>query len=228
MVRQLCVMVAAVMVAVRAASAAGLQGRGPIPKIAITDIVNDSLQNILANINEPMIPKKPIEIRLNQDYVAHVYLKMDDCKVWGLTNFVAHDCTYFPIQSNISISIKSPKVTLNTGHYFINGSMVDHVELFGNGPGMISVDDMDIKVEGHAKVTVKPFSAVFDTAVLDLEMWRWTVNLEDMMPGTDLGTVFNEFFSMYGPAFFDIMENNINKNGKLLKFLNTLFPPAPE
>lgn len=53
------------------------------------------------------------------------------------------------------------------------------------------------------------------------------VNLEDLMPGTDLGTVFNEFFSMYGPEIFDVIENNINKSDKLLNFLNNIFSPPP-
>lgn len=53
----------------------------------------------------------------------------------------------------------------------------DSYDVMINVSFRISVDDMDIKVEGSAKVTFEPLSVVFDTAVLDLEMWRWTVSV---------------------------------------------------
>ncbi|XP_063872296.1 uncharacterized protein LOC135106858 [Scylla paramamosain] len=209
----LAVAVVVVVVAVHTTSAA--------PGKNFNDIVNDALQSILGNIAEPVKPSGPLEIRIDQTHVAHVYLRMDDCEITGLKDFSAHDSTitlYGGVKANVSISIKSPKVTLTTGHYFINGTMVDHVELFGEGPGMISVDEMDIKVDGSGSIVDQEFT----DATLDLEMWRWTVDLEDLMPGTDLGTVFNEFFSMYGPEIFDIIENNINKSGNLVNFINNL------
>ncbi|MPC08177.1 uncharacterized protein LOC123504318 [Portunus trituberculatus] len=212
MLRTLLAVAAVVMVAVHTTSAAPRD---------FNSVVNDMLHSILDKITEPVKPSGPIELRIKQNHVADVYLRMDDCEITGLKDFVAHDSTitlYGIGKANISISIKSPKVTLTTGHYFINGTMVDHVELYGNGPGLISVDEMDVKVEGSANV----LGMEFTEATLDLEMWRWTVALEDLMPGTDLGTVFNEFFSMYGPEIFDIVENNINKNGKLVGIINNL------
>lgn len=40
----------------------------------------------------------------------------------------------------------------------------------------ISVDEMDVSVEGTATVKLVPPGLVFDSALLDLEMWRWTVS----------------------------------------------------
>lgn len=40
----------------------------------------------------------------------------------------------------------------------------------------ISVDEMDVSVTGSATVQLSPLGLVFDSAVLDLEMWRWTVS----------------------------------------------------
>lgn len=206
-----------VLVAVHTTSAA--------PRLSITDMVNGELQAILDKITEPVKPSAPLEIKIKQDNVADVYLKLDNSEITGLKQFVAHDCTVTMYdlyrKANFTVSIKSPQVKLISPHYFINGSMVDHVELFGEGPAMIYVDDMDVTVTGSANINLSGI-AEFTAATLDLEMLRWTVDLEDLMPGTDLGTVFNEFFSMYGPEIFDIIENNINKSGKLLTLLNSL------
>lgn len=50
------------------------------------------------------------------------------------------------------------------------------------------------------------------------------VAFENMMPGTDLGTVFNEFFSMCGPELMDMLEIKINEGDHLLNFINGLLP----
>lgn len=209
--------VAVVVVAVHTTSAA--------PRMSITDVVNGELQAILDKITEPVKPSGPLEINIKQANVADVYLKLENCEITGLKVFAAHDSTadvYDHLsKANFSISIKSPQVKLISPHYFINGSMVDHVELFGEGPAMIYVDDMDVTVKGSANINLSGIQE-FTEAILDLEMLRWTVDLENLMPGTDLGTVFNEFFSMYGPEIFDIVENNINESGKLLTLLNSL------
>lgn len=44
------------------------------------------------------------------------------------------------------------------------------------------------------------------------------------MPGTDLGTVFNEFFTMCGPELMDMLEIKINERDNLLNFINGLLP----
>ena len=65
---------------------------------------------------------------------------MENCDITGVKSFAAYDSFFNLPYSNqtfdFSITLKSPKVTLNSKHYTINGTMVDHVELFGNGPGM--------------------------------------------------------------------------------------------
>lgn len=219
MFRKLLAVAVVVVVAVHTTSAAP---RIPLP---INDIVNGALDSILNTMTEPVKLDNPLEIRLEQENVAHVYLKLENCEITGLKDFGAHDSTAELYdgagKANFTVSIKSPRVTLISPHYFINGTMVDHVELFGEGPAMIYVEDMDVNVKGTAVIKNLALEE-FTAAVLDLEMWRWTVDLENLMPGTDLGTVFNEFFSMYGPELFDIMENNINKSGNLLIFLNNL------
>lgn len=50
------------------------------------------------------------------------------------------------------------------------------------------------------------------------------VNFENLMPGTDMGTVFNEFFTMCGPELMDMLEIKLNESGVLLNLINNLLP----
>lgn len=194
----------------------------PFLQMNIDNLVN----GFFGDLSNTITPDHPLEIRANQPNVAEIYIQMTDVSITGVNNFASYGSSMQLADVDaVSIIIKSPKVTLDAGHYFINGTMVDHIQLVGEGPGMISVDDMEIRVNGRGNFTLKPVTMVFSEASINLEMWRWTVNLEDLMPGTDLGTVFNEFFTMCGPEIFDTIENNLNSSGKLLNFLNSLFSP---
>lgn len=59
---------------------------------------------------------------------------------------------------------------------------------------------------------------------MKLKLTLLQVDFENMMPGTDLGTVFNEFFSMSGPELMDMLEIKINEGDNLLNFINGLLP----
>lgn len=61
---------------------------------------------------------------------------------------------------------------------------------------------------------------------LHVSYFFFQVNFEGLMPGTDIGTVFNEFFTMCGPELMDMLEIKLNESGIVLNFINNLLPHA--
>ncbi|XP_071529112.1 uncharacterized protein [Panulirus ornatus] len=203
----------------------------PVVREDITDKVNLVLQAILAMTEDPLTLKDRVELSVNADLVAHLYLAMDQTTVAGVKTLTAHDCSSEPLakkKSRLTLSIAAPVITIDTPAYFMNGSFVDHINVDGQGHASIVIDDLDIKFEGIGEINLElsDFWMVFDEIVLDLEIRRWKVVFDNLMPGTDLGEVFNSFFSMCGPEIFDIIEKNMNEGGSLLDLVNGLFPPS--
>ncbi|KAG7158213.1 putative hemolymph juvenile hormone binding protein JHBP-like 6 [Homarus americanus] len=134
----------------------------------------------------------------------------------GVKSFTAHDCTYDDAgndKKSVVLKFQSPQLKIKTPAYVINGTVVDHIDLHGKGPASFIIDDFDLSVavKGIINISGKVITMVVD--------------FEGLMPESDLGEVFNEFFSEHGPELFDILEDKINKSGKLVEFLNSLFPP---
>lgn len=61
-------------------------------------------------------------------------LTMDDATLAGLKNLQITNAEVFPMSSEITVTINAPVLTLQTPSYVINGSMVNHLEIEGEGP----------------------------------------------------------------------------------------------
>nr|XP_045611677.1 uncharacterized protein LOC123766509 [Procambarus clarkii]XP_045611678.1 uncharacterized protein LOC123766509 [Procambarus clarkii] len=195
--------------------------------LVITKFVNLFLQNYLNKISDPWELMEPLSLDLNVDYMADMTLTMNEPKVEGVTTFNAYNCTTTNVadgKMDIVLNFAAPQLTLSSAAYIMNGTLVDHINLEGRGPAEIVIENLDINIEGKGFIDyrVSSFYLNFDNASLNLEMRRWTVNFEGVMPGTDLGTLFNEFFSAHGQELLDMLEIRIS-NGKLVDFINGLF-----
>ncbi|XP_042241490.1 uncharacterized protein LOC121879066 [Homarus americanus] len=195
-----------------------------------TTIINEILTFILNSVDDPLNLKDPLNLRIDAPYMADVTLYMEKTTLAGVKSFTAHDCTYDDAgndKKSVVLKFQSPQLKIKTPAYVINGTVVDHIDLHGKGPASFIIDDFDLSVavKGIINISGKVITMVVDSAIIDLEMRRWTVDFEGLMPESDLGEVFNEFFSEHGPELFDILEDKINKSGKLVEFLNSLFPP---
>lgn len=62
---------------------------------------------------------------------------MHDVTITGIGDFASEGSTTTLFEGNDKFYIKvhSPQVTLNTGHYTLGGTIVDHIDLVGEGSG---------------------------------------------------------------------------------------------
>ncbi|XP_045611680.2 uncharacterized protein [Procambarus clarkii] len=195
---------------------------------SFTYYINELLQNYLSNISDPLVIEKPLELRLNVPYMADIELTMSNTELWGLQSLFAHNCTLglgyssgALLNETIVLNLKTPQLTIKTPAYVMNGTVVDHINLAGAGPASIIIDELSVGMTENGTISLSKLN-FSDNATLDLEMKRWTVNFENLMPGTDLGTLFNEFFSAHGQELLDMFEIKFSESGKFVKLFNII------
>ncbi|XP_042862789.1 uncharacterized protein LOC122247523 isoform X2 [Penaeus japonicus] len=199
----------------------------PVSQSVRTDItaaVNLALKAYLNSITDPVALASHIEYNIDAPLIADVLLTMDGATLGGVKNIVAENCiTTGTGPSDIELHFNVPELMLEVPAYTMDGLVVDHIPLQGDGMASITIENLDISLVGKGTIQLVPFSVQFTEIALDLELLRWTVNFEDLAPGTDLGTVFNQFFSMCGPEIFDLLEIRLNDGDWLLNFINGIF-----
>ncbi|KAK8737755.1 hypothetical protein OTU49_004224, partial [Cherax quadricarinatus] len=188
-------------------------------------IINSLLDDLLSNITDPLPLKTPLDLIVNMDFMADLKLTMINTTLADVTEFYAQECSHDSDTKVITLTLRAPTLTLFTPAYVINGTVVEHINLHGQGVATIVAEDLDISVTGKGTIhTLNPIYMQFEYATLDLKMSSWTVNFEGMMPGTDIGTLFNEFFTEHGSEILGMIAKKINESGELLDFLNNLLP----
>ncbi|KAK4294103.1 hypothetical protein Pmani_033253 [Petrolisthes manimaculis] len=198
----------------------------PQPRVNLTNTVNDALKDFLSTVEDPFPFKHRLTLVVGEPGgTFDLLLTMDNTTLAGIQDLRVTNAEGFPVSKDITVTINAPILTLQTPAYFINGSMVNHLEIEGEGPATLILENLDLILTGVVSdFTPSPLTMQLSEVALDLELWQWTVTFENMMPGTDLGTVFNEFFSMCGPELMDMWEIKINNEDKLLNFINGLLP----
>ncbi|XP_037772524.1 uncharacterized protein LOC119568182 [Penaeus monodon] len=192
----------------------------------ITAAVNLALQAYLTTVTDPVALKPHIEYKIDAPLIADVLLTMDGATLGGVKGIKAENCLLTGTDSqDIELNLRATELTLAMPAYTMNGSVVDHIPLHGKGQAGIEIEDLVASLVGKGTATLSPFSVQFTEIALDLELFRWTVDFQDLAPGTDLGTVFNQFFSMCGPEIFDLLEIRLNEGDGLLNFINGIFKP---
>lgn len=61
-------------------------------------------------------------------------LIMDNATLAGVKNLQVTNAEAFATSKEITVTINAPVLTLQTPSYFINGTMVNHLEMEGEGP----------------------------------------------------------------------------------------------
>nr|XP_027238329.1 uncharacterized protein LOC113829360 [Penaeus vannamei] len=192
----------------------------------ITAAVNLALKAYLTSVDDPLTLNPHIEYKIDAPLIADVLLTMDGATLGGVKDVTAENCDLTGSgPQDIELNLRASQLALSVPGYSMNGTVVDHIPLEGAGQASIVIEDLVAKLVGKGTATLSPFSVTFTEIALDLELFRWTVNFEDLAPGTDLGTVFNQFFSMCGPELFDILEIRLNEGDGLLDFINGIFKP---
>ncbi|KAK3861315.1 hypothetical protein Pcinc_032695 [Petrolisthes cinctipes] len=200
----------------------------PIPD-DILDKVNEAVANFLGTLQDPLpFPKNPLVLDVGSPgEMFDLRLVMNDATLGGIHNIDVTAIEEILSTTEIVLTSRAHQLTFDIPYYNITGRIVDHLDMTGEGPAQVIMDDFDVILSGKILIgdTSNLLSDIqFETLTLDLELYRWTVNFEGLMPGTDMGTVFNEFFTMCGPELMDMLEIKINENGKLLDFINDLLP----
>lgn len=198
------------------------------PNLDITPIVNGVLTALTAGMEETITLTNHTEIPILFEDIFDLLFKMDDVTLTGLKDITAFECTSIPDgdKNDVELNFHLPTLSLFSPSYNMDGMVVDHIHLVGDGTFSIIAENTNIKLYGRADVVGLPSpSALFESVAIDIDMKRWTVDFEGLMPGTDLGTVFNEFFSMVGPEMMDLLEIKLNEGDALLNFINGIFGP---
>ncbi|XP_063602364.1 uncharacterized protein LOC134778465 [Penaeus indicus] len=200
---------------------------GPsLDRTDITTAVNLALKAYLTTVTDPVALNQHIEYKIEAPLVADVLLTMDGATLSGVKDIVAENCLLTGTDpQDIALNFRASELTLTMPTYTMNGTVVDHIPLQGEGQASIVIEDLVASLVGKGTATVSPFNVQFTEIALDLELFRWTVDFQDLAPGTDLGTVFNQFFSMCGPEIFDLLEIRLNEGDGLLNFINGIFKP---
>ncbi|KAK7075235.1 hypothetical protein SK128_013122 [Halocaridina rubra] len=191
----------------------------------ITDVINGFLQSQLDGMDPIITLTDYAEIPILFQNIFNVTLVVHTVTLEGLKGLTARDCTYEVVSGkfNMDMTFHIPILTLAAEHYTMDGMVVDTIHLVGDGTMSLIPEDFSIRLTGTAIGTISPIAITFESAAIDIEMWRWTVDFQGLMPGSDLGTVFNEFFTMVGPELMDLLEIRINDGDWLLDFINGIF-----
>ncbi|CAL4124695.1 unnamed protein product [Meganyctiphanes norvegica] len=200
-----------------------------------TTILNGLLQTYLSTVKEPLV-LQDVALNINAPLTADVLLSLKDPQLTGFTDDLRiTSCTREENADTgkflVNIVLQVDDMHLSASNLSMDGTLANHVPVFGGGEANIDIQGFSITLMSTAtKFALVPPSILLDDLTIDMELHRWIVEVVGLMPGTDLGAVFNEFISMVGPELFDVLELSWNDKGnqKLLDLINGLFPPSLE
>ncbi|XP_064109398.1 uncharacterized protein LOC135217453 [Macrobrachium nipponense] len=154
--------------------------------------------------------ERGISITVVMDHITATYLN----KVYSSGCFIILES---PVEINCTFVFDT--LILEAKNYSMDGILADTIPLYGGNAAIwIKAENLTAKVTGN----LKPIEMQFESVYADLELGQWTVDFENVMPGTDLGALFNEFFSMVGPEILEIMESKLNSDDRFLNWINGL------
>lgn len=197
-----------------------------------TDAFNDTLQGILRFLPDPLpLPRRDLAIPLYINGLTEIDVAIHGFKLSGQSEMRAENCIYDETSSVVEMSLMLPYEAITTQSLKMVGVLLDNIDIDGEGPASFVLENLRMTIRGNTSQNNwddpgNPI-VVFTDAELELVLERWTVEMEDLTPGSDLGTLMNSFFSGLGPDIFHVLADLINQTDIVLNILNSFFPAAP-
>lgn len=186
----------------------------------ITQAVNTYLRDLTSAMNDTTNLLETGKITVDVGNLASITVVMDHITATDLNKVYSSGCFVDPVSPlGVNCTFIFDTLILQAKNYSMEGILADTIPLYGgNGSIWIKAENLTVKVTGNLKLA----EMQFESAYADLGLGQWTVDFENVMPGTDLGALFNEFFSMVGPEILELLESKLNSDDKFLNWINGL------
>ncbi|KAB7494775.1 hypothetical protein Anas_02507 [Armadillidium nasatum] len=164
-------------------------------------------------------PKYNTSFAVNATKNIELSFTIDAISCWGLyrTQLVACEADHY---NNTFVKIYIDKFNMYLDNYTLDGT-AGNLPLEGKGDGSIKMENFTLSLNGtyyHNDDDVLQFYSL----IADLFVYQWSVNLENLMPGTDIGILANEVLSEEGREVMNAIEEVLNFNNTLTKIVNAV------